>query len=294
MPTHTERRTLSADLEVREAGTTITLEGYASTFNQPYDMGLYRETIAPGAFRKTLTEAPDVRFLINHEGLPLARTTSGTLELAEDSTGLHFRTQLDPTDPDVARIAPKIRRGDLSQCSFGFRTIKDEWTSDYSERTMRELSLRDGDVSVVTYPANPSTSASLRASARAMAAAPLLAMIVGDLRAGKTLSQEDFDALQKILDAIAAADVELDQALVDLSSLMGVENPDEDVMPAEPVTDAMDVEPMAEPMDVEPMAEPIEESEEEAGIDIDVVISIARAKAQALATAAQRSAKYLR
>ena len=294
MPTHTERRTLSADLEVREAGTTITLEGYASTFNQPYEMGLYRETIAPGAFRKTLTEAPDVRFLINHEGLPLARTTSGTLELAEDSTGLHFRAELDPSDPDVARISPKIKRGDLSQCSFGFRTIKDEWTSDYSERTMRELSLRDGDVSVVTYPANPSTSAKLRASARAMAAAPLLAMIVGDLRAGKTLSQEDFDALQKILDAIAAADVELDQALVDLSSLMGIENPDEDVMPAEPIADAMDIEPMAEPMDVEPMAEPVEESEEEAGIDIDVVISIARAKAQALATAAQRSAKYLR
>jgi hypothetical protein len=135
-------------------------------------------------------------------------------------------------------------------------------------------------------------------------------MIVGDLRAGKTLSQEDFDALQKILDAIAAADVELDQALVDLSSLMGVENPDEDVMPAEPIADATDAEPTAEPMAervdgeqmvepmadpmLEPMTEPIEDSEDETGIDIDVVISIARAKAQALATAAQRSAKYLR
>ena len=283
-----ERRSLPIDLEFRDSANTITVEGYASVFSQPYDMGMYHEEIAPGAFRKTLSETPDVRFLINHEGLPLARTTSGTLELSEDSTGLHMRAQLDPADPDVARIVPKMRAGNLDQMSFAFRTVKDEWSSDYTQRTMRELSLRDGDVSVVTYPASPTTSISLRNAQRKMAAAPLLARVIASLqeeRAGASISAANLDALQKILDAIAAADVELDQALVDLSGLMGVPNPDEDMM-AESETPEED---MSEGMDSE-----MEEEGEEEGIDIDVFIAIARARALASATAAQRSTNYLR
>jgi len=283
-----ERRALPINLEYRNTADTVTVEGYASVFSQPYDMGMYHEEIAPGAFRKTLSEAPDVRFLINHDGLPLARTTSGTLELSEDSTGLHMRAQLDLSDPDVASLLPKMKRGDLDQMSFAFRTIKDEWSSDYATRTMRELSLRDGDVSIVTYPASPTTSISLRNAQRKMAAAPLLARVIASLqeeRAGAAISASNLDALQKILDAIAAADVELDQALVDLSGLMGVDNPDVDEMNDSETPE----EDMPEGMD-----SCLEEEPEESDIDIDIVIAIARARAVASATAAQRSAKYLR
>jgi HK97 family phage prohead protease len=56
-----------------------------------------------------------VRLLLNHDGLPLARTTSGTLKLREDKRGLHFEADLDPNDPDVQRIAPKVQRGDLTR-----------------------------------------------------------------------------------------------------------------------------------------------------------------------------------
>jgi len=283
-----ERRSLPIELEYRTTADTITVEGYASVFSAPYDMGMYQEEIAPGAFRKTLSEAPDVRFLINHDGLPLARTTSGTLELSEDSTGLHMRAQLDPTDPDVASLLPKMRRGDLDQMSFAFRTIKDEWSSDYAMRTMRELSLRDGDVSVVTYPASPTTSISLRNARTKMAAAPLLARVIASLqeeRAGAAISAANLDALQKILDAIAAADVELDQALVDLSGLMGVDNPDVLEMPDAEIP----AEDMPEGMDPD-----MEEEAEESGIDIDIVIAIARARAAASATAGASSTKYLR
>ena len=124
-----ERRTLVTDFEVRSDSSTVVCEGYASTFNQKYDMYFYNEEVAQGAFTKTLSESPDVRFLLNHDGLPLARTTSGTLELSEDSKGLAFRTTLDATDPDVARIVPKMKRKDLNQMSFAFRTIKDECAS---------------------------------------------------------------------------------------------------------------------------------------------------------------------
>lgn len=233
-----ERRTLTADFEVRSESNTITVEGYASTFNQAYDMGMYRETVAPGAFRKTLSEAPDVRFLVNHDGLPLARTSSGTLELSEDATGLHFRTALDASDPDVARIVPKMQRGDLTQCSFAFRTIKDEWSKDYTERTMRELSLAQGDVSLVTYPANPTATAQLRAAKDTMAAAPLFAAILTELGEGRAISNANMAILEKILVSIAAADVEIDQAQADLAAFMGVENPDDDCV-AEPTAAAV-------------------------------------------------------
>ena len=159
----TRRLVTSGGLELRSTPDGVTVEGHASTFNQPYSMGWFTEEVAPGAFTKTLSENPDVRFLINHEGLPLARTgAAGTLELSQDDSGLYVRATLDPTDPDVQRIVPKMARGDLSQMSFAFGAVKDTWDDAYSHRTLNELSLAGGDVSVVTYPANPNATISLR------------------------------------------------------------------------------------------------------------------------------------
>jgi len=158
-----ERRMAVTGLEVREGSDAITLTGYASTFNQPYDMGWYTETVDPGAFKRTLGQYPDVRLLVNHDGLPLARTSSGTLTLDTDSKGLRVSSELDMTDPDVLSLVPKMKRGDLNQMSFAFRTIEDIWEDDMSKRTLRALDLNDGDVSVVTYPANPNAEAALRA-----------------------------------------------------------------------------------------------------------------------------------
>lgn len=159
----TRRLVTSGGLEFRSSSDGVTVEGHASTFNQPYSMGWYTEDVSPGAFTKTLSENPDVRFLINHEGLPLARTgAAGTLELSQDDSGLYVRSVLDPSDPDVQRIIPKMARGDLNQMSFAFGTVKDTWAEDYSTRTLNELSLAGGDVSIVTYPANPNAGISLR------------------------------------------------------------------------------------------------------------------------------------
>ena len=163
-----ERRMAVAGLEVRETSDSVTLAGYASTFDQPYDMGWYTETVDPGAFKRTLSRTPDVRLLINHTGLPLARTTSGTLTLDTDSRGLMVSAELDPSDPDVASLIPKMRRGDLNQMSFAFRASEDEWSKDMSQRTLMENDLNDGDVSVVTYPANHTAMAALRSDGPAV------------------------------------------------------------------------------------------------------------------------------
>lgn len=158
-----ERRMAVESLEFRDDSDGFTLNGYASTFNQAYDMGWYQESVDPAAFKRTLGQNPDVRLLINHDGLPLARTTSKTLDLDTDKRGLRVSAHLDPTDPDVASLAPKMRRGDLNQMSFGFRTTEDEWSDNMSKRVLRSLDLNNGDVSVVTYPANPNASVGLRA-----------------------------------------------------------------------------------------------------------------------------------
>ncbi len=154
-----------ATLELRvDGGKNPTLTGHAAVFNSmSEDMG-FREIIQPGAFTKTLKNNPDVRLLLNHDGLPLARTASKTLRLSEDKQGLHFVANLDPNDPDVQRILPKVQRGDLSQMSFAFRTIDAEWQTKDGEdlRMLKELDLNDGDVSLVTYPAYQATDASLR------------------------------------------------------------------------------------------------------------------------------------
>src|SRR5690242_20392880 len=112
---NTRRMVSTGGLEWRSDSTGVTLEWHASTFNQPYSMGWYTETVARGAFTKTLAGKPDVRLLINHEGLPLARSASGTLDLAQDDSGLYMRSVLDASDPDVQRIIPKMQRGDLNE-----------------------------------------------------------------------------------------------------------------------------------------------------------------------------------
>ncbi len=122
--------------------------------------GVYEETIKQGAFKKTLQEQDDVRFLVNHDGIPLARTSSGTLELEEDDYGLFVKAELDPSNPTVAEVASAMKRGDLNEMSFAFAAMRDDFNQNGDERTVSEARLYD--VSVVTYPANPWAGAKLR------------------------------------------------------------------------------------------------------------------------------------
>lgn len=140
------------------------IDGYAAVFNQlSEDLGGFREQIAPGAFTNTIKRA-DVRALWNHDpNYPLGRSKSGTLSLEEDETGLLFA--IDPPDTQYARdLIVSMKRGDVDQMSFGFRTLKDHWeqSGDKVIRTLIEVELFD--VSPVTYPAYPQTSANVRSA----------------------------------------------------------------------------------------------------------------------------------
>lgn len=164
-----ERRGFAvADLELRAADGTTGIRrvtGHAAVFNQlSEDLGGFREQIAPGAFADAIGK-DDVRLLVNHEGLPLARTVSRTLRLSEDARGLLIEADLDESDPDVARLLPKMTRGDVTHMSFGFsvRPGGQDWAKDDEGRTVRTLKkLRLFDVSIVTYPAYPQTDVAVR------------------------------------------------------------------------------------------------------------------------------------
>lgn len=148
--------------KVAEDGDSIKVSGYAAVFNQETDIGgQFREQIKPGAFKEAVGR-DDVVFLVNHDGLPLARTRSGTLSLKEDKHGLFIESELDASDPDVQKIVPKMRRGDLDKMSFGFIPVGQEWdeSGETPLRTITKVELFD--VSIVTQPAYEGTEIGLR------------------------------------------------------------------------------------------------------------------------------------
>jgi HK97 family phage prohead protease len=166
----TERRTRTYPLqqvEFRDApdgGLHIT--GYASVFGQPSeDLGGYTERIKRGAFKRALAANPDVVLLQNHDSnRVLARTSSGTLKLTETPQGLYVDAQA--ADTSYSRdLKAVMSRGDVSQMSWAF-TVADggeTWDKAGDERrvTVTEIE-RLFDVSIVTQPAYPQTSATMR------------------------------------------------------------------------------------------------------------------------------------
>jgi len=141
-------------------GDSTKLVGYAAVFDSPSEPLPWIEYVRRGAFTKTLNDGADVRLLIDHEGIPLARSKSGTLQMVEDERGLRVEADLDPMNPDAQRVLSAMRRGDMTQMSFAFRTIKDSWNRDRSMRELKEVQLYD--VSIVTFPAYEETVAELR------------------------------------------------------------------------------------------------------------------------------------
>jgi HK97 family phage prohead protease len=148
--------------EIRADNEGIRVSGYAAVFGEETNIGgMFREVIAAGAFTDAIGR-DDVVFLINHDGLPLARTRSGTLILTQDDVGLRMETVLDGDDPDVKSIVGKMKRGDLDKMSFAFIPEVQTWdeTGDIPLRTIKQAALFD--VSIVTTPAYDGTSIGLR------------------------------------------------------------------------------------------------------------------------------------
>lgn len=172
MPNKKEREYRNMTMAVREAGTEseetedMTVEGYATTFNEPYTLYedndiIYREQVDPDAFAET--DMDDVIMQYDHEGRVFARTANETLSLNVDDKGLFIRANLGGTE--IGRnLFEEIRGGYTDKMSFGFIVDKDEELRTDAEdgrvdilRTITGIS-KLYDVSAVSIPANNGTS----------------------------------------------------------------------------------------------------------------------------------------
>ena len=158
-------RYIPAKMQVRSEETGPVIACHFAVFNSPTELwpGCI-EQIAPGAFASSLSG--DVRALIDHETrLVLGRTVAGTLTLREDETGLYGEIKINEQDSDAMNLYARVQRGDVSQCSFGFDIVAEDYLVSPDGQTctwtIREVTLYE--VSVVTFPAYEATSAVARA-----------------------------------------------------------------------------------------------------------------------------------
>lgn len=255
LPVLTQHRSFPSQFEVKGLpGSKVALRGYASTFDQPYEMhdamGAYREQVRSGAFDKTLSETPDVAFLLNHGGLTMARTRAGSLHLSADSTGLMSEAELNPKRGDVADLLAAVEDGDVDEMSFAFRVVRQDWDDSYDNRDMVELNLHRGDVSAVNFGANPLTSIGLRGITQADASRLSRHLARASHQTGSPATSSVVGQLQQVLALLATIDQAADLAQPLLAQVLGVPSPDSDdaagdtpAVPAAPTQSQQDMEP---------------------------------------------------
>lgn len=160
-------RSIDTTFQTREVGDELIIEGYFAVFNSNYDIDKgMSESIKPGAFASSMGK--DIRALVNHDTtLVLGRTAAHTLELNEDEHGLFGRIRINRKDTDAMNCYERVKRGDVTGCSFGFFPISEETEirDDGSIHwTITDLDLFE--VSACTFPAYQATNISARSKER--------------------------------------------------------------------------------------------------------------------------------
>jgi HK97 family phage prohead protease len=211
--TNLETRVFDETFEVREESDGMRLEGYAALFNsRSQNLGGFTETIAPGAFSRSLKSRGDVKLLWNHDsGEVLGSTRAKTLTLVEDERGLKVSALL----PNTSRgrdAAELIKRGDVTGFSFGFSlpaTGGDDWNAEGTERVLKTVKIHE--VSLTPFPAYTATNgtATVRAldkvAERAQVDADELADALQKVEAGEEISIEEKSLISKVIDTLAPA-----------------------------------------------------------------------------------------
>jgi HK97 family phage prohead protease len=139
------------------------IEGYFAVYGGTYQLwDDVSETIDPGAF--DLAADRDVRALTNHDTtLVLGRTMAGTLELRTDERGLWGSVKINEKDQDAVNLYERVKRGDVTQCSFGFDILTEQMENRTDGSTVFHLQkVKLYEVSVCTFPAYEETGVQAR------------------------------------------------------------------------------------------------------------------------------------
>lgn len=170
MPVVKEReyRALAAPLMAantnKRIDTEYYVEGYATTFNQPYtlwefeDGTKYYEMID----RHALDDADmsDVIMQYDHEGRVFARQSNKSLIIEPNDQGLFIAADLGRTD--LARgLHQDISAGMITKMSWAFMVAEDSYDRETHTRTILRVK-KVYDVSAVSIPANDATNIAAR------------------------------------------------------------------------------------------------------------------------------------
>lgn len=154
MPAPIEYR--SFDIGFTEDEESFVVEGYATTFDKPYQLNprqseVIRSTALDGA------DMTDVLFLLNHGGIPLARQRNGSLSIERDSHGLKVKADLCGCE-SAREVREAVKNGLIDRMSWAFTVAEDGWEYDKSTRTFYINRIdKVYDVSAVSRPANEGT-----------------------------------------------------------------------------------------------------------------------------------------
>jgi HK97 family phage prohead protease len=162
------KTTVKAVTEMRNGKELVHTFGFFTRYNMPYPMwdqfGEYDEQTKPGSGAESLASNPDVSWLVNHKGVTMARTTNGTLELAEKPEGGWHDGWLNPQRQDVKDIVIAIQDYSVDQMSYAFMIPEGGgwWNDDFTAFDIVKWDIHRGDVSAVNYGANPFTDITAR------------------------------------------------------------------------------------------------------------------------------------
>ena len=204
-----EQRVNTTEFEVREETDGMHFSGYAALFNSPSEPLPFTEKIASGAFKRSLRQRNDIKFLWNHDaGEILGSTRAGTLKLSEDERGL----KVDGLLPNTSRgrdTAELLRRGDIDAMSFGFSVSAggDSWSSDGTERTLKSIRLHE--VSIVAWPAYVATAGTVSVrkfddvAKRADVDAEALADALIKIEDGANITSDEQEMLSRVISTLS-------------------------------------------------------------------------------------------
>lgn len=154
---------VNAEFDTREIDGKRFVDGYFAVFGGRYELwDNAEETIDEGAFH--LDRDKDIRALTNHDTtLVLGRTTAGTLTLSVDGRGLFGSIEINDADQDAVNLYERVRRRDVTQCSFGFDILDEEMVVREDGSTVWHLKdIKLYEVSVCTFPAYEETAVQAR------------------------------------------------------------------------------------------------------------------------------------
>lgn len=141
-------------LKIEVRNNSLHVEGYVNAVERPSKTmymegkGDFQEIVKEGTFKRALKKNPNIVMLLNHDSKKVI-AEGENLELYEDNIGLKVKANIN--DPNIKELKNKF-----VGWSFGFKAIKEKWTTSKEGIQIRELQeIELNEVSLLTTEQEP-------------------------------------------------------------------------------------------------------------------------------------------